>query len=146
MTKELSEHMEALRAIAPKLNKATDDAARVIAVGAGRGAAPPPPRRDFYALAYGRGDAGKFSIHIDVTTRVMELDQYSGAWDYGDDAGSTTIEWSRATRSDRLKSFAALPDLLRDLAANARDQITAAENAMAQVAESLKALGLDGPE
>src|SRR5687768_2402507 len=133
MTDELRRQVQALRAIAPRLNAATDEAARIVkevqdllgrelslgitATSRGFDERPAPEgqesgreRRVSSYLAYDRvGES--FRIHV-----------YHETCERDDDGAFTTvvaeerIPWSSCPRQLKLRSFARLPELLHQIA------------------------------
>jgi hypothetical protein len=143
MTEELRTQMESLRAIAPRLNGATNQAAAAIkaaddfladlslgvpALGGPyeeRSAADPDDAATakdvvFSYLAYGRlGVTGRYSIHVVERTERPVVDGWGNieSWEViGEDARA----WSGCPRDQKLKSFAKLPALLGNIADEAK--------------------------
>lgn len=132
MTDELRKRMESLRSIAPKLNKASDTAATVIAkvedflgnlhVGI-------EGRSDWYdeqpvllafdddpqvlrsRLAYGRIN-GKYAIHV-VREQWTKLEPE-------DLVSEQQVSWSSVGRQEKLEAFATIESLLDDVDRNAK--------------------------
>jgi hypothetical protein len=143
MTEELRAQMEALRAIAPRLNGATNQAAAAIKAADDfladlslgvpalsgpfeeRSAAVPGDAETakdmvFSYLAYGRlGVTGRYSIHVTERTERPVADGWGNieSWEV---IGEDSFAWSSCPRDRKLKAFAKLPNLLGNIADEAK--------------------------
>jgi hypothetical protein len=162
MTEELRDRMESLRALAPRLNSVTDQAAATIKAAdeflAGLGIGIPAQSHCFkeesgidpddedsagdkirWYLAYGRCNFSdnKFSIHVRQDTERPD-DRFADVWDTTQEH---SLAWSNLNRSDKLKAFAELPSLLENIAKEAVRLAESAESTTATVGEMMAALG-----
>jgi hypothetical protein len=148
--------MEALRELAPRLNKTADSASSIIKsvekflneLGIGisgygsyfnedREATDDGPRKIYSHLAYGRMH-GDFCIHVLNRTFREEPDSHGvpqEIFEFED-----RIAWSSCTREIKLQSFATLPKLLADIVAKARKQAEAADQTAATLRETMGTL------
>jgi len=156
MTEELTSHMERIRSLSPKLNKATDQAAGIVdriekflsdECSIGISAAIP-----FLDVSTGRKSlcevsslvyeriAGKFRVGIVVQTyreNVTDLQTNSLTTE---SVKREVAAWSSADRETKLASFEKLPEMLKEIAEKA-EKATASVGAAAKSAEAvLKAL------
>jgi hypothetical protein len=165
MTLELQNSIQNIRGLAPKLNKATDEAARVVAVvekflgeecGVGievrhhvRGE---DGLDDGLWLEYKRHN-GKFRL---VVTETFVRRDHNGepiednAADQPDvfQRDSKSVAWTEAGRGEKLASFAALPDLLNHLARDMQDSVdsvVAVSTAVEQLGGALQSAALAAP-
>jgi len=164
MTEQLRTKMEALRAVAARLNKATDQAAEAIRLAdeflAGLSIGIPtlgesfkevsnpgidddgdgPEEVDFWYLAYDRAyfSDNKFSIHVVKRTEWAE----AGANGQGERKviSQSSERWSSLNRADKLNSFEKLPGLLEAIADRAVTYAEEAEKGYTIVCETLEAL------
>jgi hypothetical protein len=160
MAKSLRTHLDALRALAPELNAAIDDAnALVKAVDAilgelnlGVSAQTDPfdtvtsvdeddiETCEEWCLAYGRVGGGPYRIHILAVRSERVPDGYAPdgfAWQEG---GREPFEWSTCPREQRLRAIGLLPDLLGRIARESRALIEKTTAATTNAAELLKDL------
>ena len=157
MTKELREKMERLRAVAPKLNAATDEAAKVVdeverflgELSLGVAASAPNPFRSEswkdedgarqyaadFRLAYGRC-AGKLRIYVERD--AYEVDD-TGEWHR--DIEKEAFVWSSRNRDEKLDAFAQLPALLDAIADRAESLTSKAAETAATVRGLLDGMG-----
>lgn len=160
MTEELRKKLSALRAVAPRLNHETDEAAKVVEAvekfleGLSLGVSAEnlfdsnaeaigdddtsQTDREFY-LAYGRV-GGKFRLH--VAEKLSRTDDRTA----GDDAQWANVDvsrtpWTSCPREMKLKSFASLPFLLGRIADEANRLTEGAAETSATVRDLLEALG-----
>jgi predicted nuclease with RNAse H fold len=163
MTEELRVKMEKLRAIAPRLNRTTDQAiAAVQAVEAflnglslgieghtsSFGQIPvedssPDDGRMIVelTLAYGRL-RGDFSIHV-LNATFREDPSVADAWI---EVAREKTPWRGLSREFKLMSFAKLPELLDDIFARAEELAEKAEAAGETVGSMLSSLGIPDPD
>lgn len=166
MTKELRDKLAALRAIAPKLNQATDEATAIVqsverllgedlklgiaseyyfhqrmADGHENDDGDGAPVVDV-SLAYGRVN-GRFCLHVlEVTSRKGD----------GEEEGKTVTigvertPWSSCSRELKLQSFTKLPKLLGRIADRAGELAKSASEASKTVRDLLDAMGQKAPE
>jgi hypothetical protein len=156
MTEELRAQMEALRAIAPRLNGATNQAAAAIkaaddflaelSLGVPAVSGPYEERsavdpddastgKDmvFSYLAYGRlGVTGRYGIHVVRRTERPVVDSW-GNIESWETIGEDAQPWSTCPRDEKLKAFAKLPNLLGNIADAAKVLTEKAEETSALV-------------
>jgi len=161
MTEELQQAIESLRQITPKLNAATDKAARIVTevdkllgdeLSIGISAAEvfdsynrrvlrdeehsekTVAVQDVSCLAYRRDAHGTFRLLVEICRM----------WPTGDgDEEEELLEeypWASAPRKLKLQSFAVLPMLLKAIADEAAESVKAAEAASDLVEQLTKAL------
>jgi hypothetical protein len=161
MTKELREKVAALRAVAPKLNAATEEVGAIVKAveamltvelnlsinaeaqpfdQADRNDAEGRPIRTASCLAYGRVD-GKYRIYVSTETGELDGD---GGWLRTVDRSETP--WSSCPRDIKLRSFVSLPELLGRIADEAERLATSATKAAGTVRDLLVAMGRDEVE
>jgi hypothetical protein len=156
MATELKERLELLRAIAPRLNAATDEAAKAYQaverfleeLGVGIDAC------STHSKIVGRGQTedGESTVttemlvytqvgrkfQVCVRTDVDVRDQ-EGRW--GASISSEQTPWSSCGRESRLKWVEALPDLLSKVVKRAEELIAVSEQGCAAVKDLLGSLG-----
>lgn len=149
--------MEALRAIAPRLNGATDQAASAIKAAddfladlslgvpalsgpyeerSAADPADPATAKDmaFSYLAYGRlGVSGRYSIHVTERTERPVVNTW-GNIESWEPIGEVSHAWSSCPRDQKLKAFAKLPNLLGNIAEEAKILTEKAEETSSLVA------------
>jgi hypothetical protein len=164
MTDKMRKKMESLRAITPRLNKATDAAAATLKavdeflaeLGVGVPAASSAfkqwpveaaerggtPNLGQYSLAYDRTHfcSNRFCIHVLEQTFTTD-----GNGQIDDLIDETQHNWASFSRADKLKAFAELPSLIDSIASEATRIAERAEKAEATVRETMAALG-SGPD
>ncbi|MCY2928761.1 MAG: hypothetical protein NTV86_04565 [Planctomycetota bacterium] len=160
MTTELKHSIEALRAISPKLNKATDQAAALVqavekflteecSIGVSAWVDvcwrdetddPTVTEDDRWGrqiwMGYDRC-GGRFRIV--VRSALIHPD---GQCLDGEDDEDKTVPWFEAPRDLKLETFAKLPVLLGAIAEQAAKAVAAAEQSSEAVAQVIEALGV----
>ena len=146
MTDELKEAIESLREISPKLNAATDDANRVVAmvekflgeecsigveakVHIDEESLPDNESKDLW-LHYCR-IASKFQFAVEVTVYNNGTDESRREY-FG--------SWSQAPRALRLRTFPRIPKLLKEISETAKTTTKKVEESGKAVESVLKAL------
>lgn len=156
MTEELRRKLAALRAAAPALNKATDEATAVVAavekfladlsigltLKAQSFLGVPAPAGDdealtvFHSLAYGRV-GGTYRVHVTAET-CRKDDNYVDGWDT---LSTEETPWSSCPREMKLQSFAKLPELLGMIADRALKLTEETTRTTETVRDLLSAMG-----
>jgi hypothetical protein len=155
MTKEMKERLATLRAVAPRLNAAADEAAKAyraverfleeLGLGieacsshskiVGRGQTEDgEPTVTTEMLVYTRA-GGKFQICVRTDVDIRDQD---GRW--GASISSEETPWSSCGRESKLKWVDALPDLLARLIDRAEELIATSEKGTAAVKDLLGSL------
>jgi hypothetical protein len=151
MTDELKKRMQKLRAIAPRLNSATDQASRLVAmvekflvddlhIGVSAVSSPfstRPAGKDEHgnplqvdqALAFGRV-GGSYRIHVLNRTGSVDGD---GRW--REITEKEEVLWPSCGRDTKLKAFEKLPELLDGIISEAERLASAADATAAKVRE-----------
>lgn len=157
MTDEMRAKLARLRSIAPELNAATDEAAKVVreveklltkslSLGVSAQAVYFDIRPDVFgdddrtvevcsALAYGRLPSDGYGIHILRDTLVKDEDG-----DVTDCLASTQTPWHQCSQEEKLTAFECLPELLDKIADGAEERLEKARATTARVRELVDAL------
>ncbi len=153
MTDDLKSAVKKLKSLSPQLNKATDEANRIIAevekflneecsIGIPAQVAidweqPSPKKTTYKNLAYARID-GKFRLCI----QWVSVTEFTTQNNLVDEARKVEAETPLAScpRGERLAAFAELPNLLVAIAEAAESSIASATNSSKTVTEILSAL------
>lgn len=152
MTDQLRKSIESIRRLSPELNKATDDAARVVSVvekflgeecGVGIEASKlvhttNPDETDVY-LEYRRHN-GKFRLIITENVILRDEEGKPLTDEYGEPKRheSSVVAWTEASRQQKLAAFAELPGLLDNIA-QAVEQSISSTNASVAAVEQITA-------
>jgi len=153
MTDELKKRMERLRLIAPRLNNATDQASKLVAmverflaeelrIGVAAKTSEfhswdegttdeGESRRVIQTLAFGRVGPG-YRIHVVTETGVVDA---AGKWQETTQRAETL--WPSCSRETKLKAFEKLPELLDAIIASAEEPAQTADETASKVEEMI---------
>lgn len=166
MAKSIRTHLDALRALAPELNTAIDDANALVKaadatlgeMNLGVSARTDPfetkawededdvEHSEDWCLAYGRVAGGSYRIHLLAVTSKAEPDGYAPEGFVWREVGCEPCEWSTCPREQRLRAIGLLPDLLEKIAKNSRALIEKTAAATASAADMLRDLKSTTPD
>jgi hypothetical protein len=142
MTEPLRKSIESLRALAPKLNAATDDAARVVQMVEKFLADDCRLTLTAWVPLEGDGDASVEKslgyTRLANRFRIVLRQNPSNALENGRADGGQAYAWTDAPRGERLHSFRQLPELLDHIAELAQSCIKSAAETSAAVSRILE--------